>query len=112
MFSFSGGTFTPTTDSLSQPTCAAKVKPLQLPDNSASGVIAVVTQSIDFKTFISAPAPIIKYLNGIPAVQTQFGGTDVAKCSWTKLVETRSAADTQAPTGTVIPVTKVTATAL
>jgi hypothetical protein len=109
MFGFSGGLFTPTTN-LAGPICSPDVEPLDLPTDSATGVIAAVTVPLDLAhpSAISAPAPIIQYLNRIPAVQTQFSSTDLAKCSWTKMVSTPS----ETPEFTVDPSQKVSVTVL
>jgi hypothetical protein len=107
MFGFSGGLFTATTNT-SGAFCSPNVENLNLPANSATGVIAPVPDTVSINlqspTAISAPAPIIQYLNGIPAVQTQFSSTNLASCSWTKIV-----GPTTQPhlTATVVPTTPI-----
>jgi hypothetical protein len=92
-FDLSGGTFFSVPDA-PVPTCTYDDEPLQLPTDSASGLIIPITQKVDLEhpTAISAPPAIHSYLNAIPAVSSQFDGTDVAKCQWTKIPTTQTEA--------------------
>jgi len=117
-FDLSGGTFysvSPVVEPTA--TCTYDDQPLQLPSNSVTGLIVPLPSTITFDsrdfTAISAPAAIHSYLNGIPAVSSQFGGTNVASCAWTKIVAVKSSpAATPGVSATQVPVAKVSVSVL
>jgi hypothetical protein len=92
-FDLSGGTFFAVPD-VPVPKCTFDDEPLDLPTPSATGLFVPlpsgVTVDLQHPTAISAPAAIHSYLNGIPAVSSQFDGTDVAKCQWTKVPKSQT----------------------
>jgi hypothetical protein len=98
-----GGTFYPVSpESEPTATCTYDDQELQLPTNSITGLVvplpAGVTVDSKSPTAISAPRAIHDYLNGIPAVASQFAGTDVASCAWTKIVAATPPAEFSTPT--------------
>ncbi|KIW05593.1 uncharacterized protein PV09_03465 [Verruconis gallopava] len=88
-----------------QQTCTNDLSALDLPTDSITGLLVPIppgtTVNSENPTAISAPPAIITYLNQIPAVSDQFGGTDVADCSWSKTVAVASSPEETSPLATV-----------
>ncbi|TID21985.1 Carboxypeptidase S [Venturia nashicola] len=100
-FGLRGGLLTPVITTAAT-SCAVKDELLQVGTLDPAGLIVEVlaTAKVDpaHPTAISAPPAILSFLNGIPAVSSQFSGTDVKDCSWTKILTTRiTAGFTNAP---------------
>jgi hypothetical protein len=100
-----GGLFTPVITAAAT-SCTVDDQFLQLPatyDPMSLIVEVPATASLDLAhpTAISAPAQIHSFLNGIPAVSSQFSGTNVRDCSWTKIPKSKETAHATA-TGTTI----------
>jgi hypothetical protein len=107
-FDLSGGTFYPVEPVIDPTiTCTFDDQPLVLPTNSRTSLLIPVPSGIAIDTRfpqpISAPPRIHSYLNGIPAVSSQFAGTDVAKCAWTKLVAAAATTTTVGAFPTLVP---------
>jgi hypothetical protein len=104
----SGGTFFPVEPVIDPTaTCTFDDQPLALPSNSRTSLLiplpSGVTVDSQSPEAISAPPRIHSYLNGIPAVSSQFDGTDVAKCAWTKIVAELAATTTRDAFPTAVP---------
>jgi hypothetical protein len=100
-----GGLFTPVITAAAT-SCAVDEKALELPatyDPMSLIVEVPATAKLDLAnpTAISAPAQIHSFLNGIPAVSSQFSGTNVRDCQWTKIPKSKETAQFSA-TGTQI----------
>lgn len=117
-YDLSGGTLYPVASEFEPTaTCTYDNEELQLPTNSITGLLvplpASVTVDIRSPTAISAPSAIHSYLNGIPAVSSQFAGTNLASCAWSKIVASRTAALTTGDlSATQAPVSKVSVSVL
>jgi hypothetical protein len=95
-YGLEGGLFTPVVTAAAT-SCAADVEVLDLPvtyDPMSLIVEVPAASSLDLAhpTGISAPAQIHSFLNGIPAVSSQFSGTNVRDCQWTKIPKSKTTA--------------------
>lgn len=117
-FDLSGGTFYPISPVVEPTaTCTYDDQALLLPENSETGLVVPLPTGVTYDprepAAISAPAAIHSYLNGIPAVASQFAGTDVASCAWTKIVVGRTSTAAQpGVSATQVPVAKVSVSVL
>lgn len=88
-----GGLFTPAITSAAT-SCAVHDEELAIGTFDPKGLIVgyPATGILDpsHPTAISAPAQIHSFLNAIPAVSSQFSGTNVKDCAWTKIPETKT----------------------
>jgi hypothetical protein len=94
-------------------TCAFTVTDLLLPTASASQLVFPVTASMGSERVIPFPKGFLDYLNGIPAVSSQFHGKDVGKCSLSSARIEFVSLSTSVGTGTKIaPTMKISVAAL
>lgn len=88
-FGLRGGLFTPFITAAAT-SCAINDEELQIGTFDPAGLIveipATVKVDLTHPNAISAPPAIHSFLNAIPAVSSQFSGTNVKDCAWTKIV--------------------------
>ncbi|KAE9979420.1 hypothetical protein BLS_009841 [Venturia inaequalis] len=108
-FGLRGGLFTPVVTA-AVTSCAVKDEVLQLGTSDPTGLIVEVPAraKIDLAhpTAVAAPPAVHSFLNAIPAISSQFSGTNVKDCAWNKIPAIRTTVTDQF-TEALVPVALV-----